>query len=453
MLTPETSPSRPKDLLEALTLPGVLPVREANALRAWASTFYPFQREWLFESERFAVCNKSRQIGMSHTTAAAAVLWGVFLGENTTVVSVGEREALEILDKAKRHAKVLTLLGSKWAGNRPLAKELEFENGAKILALPSSSGGRGYSGNSFLDEFAYAENPTRLWDGASGTTMHGYRMRVASTPNGVGNMFHNLWSDPKAGKGWVRHEFPLQRAISEGMVVNIEQCWSMARGDPRLFAQMFECSFLDGDQQYIPTDLIRAAAIDERSMLRIEGFAYAGLDIGLVNDLTSLTVLKQDAFGRMYEQETRTCKRTSWEDQEAMVLAAHDEWDFRRICVDRTGLGRVPSERLEKLLGPHRVESVDFTLESKDRMATGLFQAFNNRTIQIRDDVDLIRDLCSMRRIVTSAGNIRYDTPRTVHGHGDRAWSLALAVLACSPYGEGRPGTRTDYGDGDYQNT
>src|SRR5690606_20442084 len=93
----------------------LLPGNEYAALTAWLSTFYPFPLEWLLDDSRRAICNKARQIGMSHTTSAISVIWGAFHGELTTVVSIGETEAKEVLDKAKRHIGVLNALGSKMA--------------------------------------------------------------------------------------------------------------------------------------------------------------------------------------------------------------------------------------------------------------------------------------------------------------------------------------------------
>jgi len=40
--------------------------------------------------------------------------------------------------------------------------------------------------------------------------------------------------------------------------------------------------------------------------------------------------------------------------------------------------------------------------------------------------------LCSIRREVTDAGNVRYDAPHTPEGHADKAWALALALYGCS---------------------
>ena len=254
--------ARPTNLLEALARPGALPPNELAALTAWVGTFYPFQREWLLEPARFALCLKSRQIGISHTTAACAVLWGAFLGETATIISVGEREALEVLEKAKRHSIVLTRLGSTWARHRAMSEEVTFVNGGRVIALPASSGGRSFSGNVFLDEFAYVQRPERVWDGASAVTMHGYRMRVASTPDGMDNAFANLWHSDASSRGYARHTFTLQRALDEGMKVSLDDCWKMAKGDKRLFAQLFECCFLLSGRSFFDAD--RMLAMDQQ---------------------------------------------------------------------------------------------------------------------------------------------------------------------------------------------
>lgn len=443
-----TTPGSPKDLYEALCYPGVLPTKERLALSAWRRTFFKFQREWLFEPSKFAMCNKARQIGMSHTTAGVAVLWAAFLGETTTVISIGEREATEVLDKAKKHAAVLVALGSQWAKPRTNnATELRLESGGRILAVPSSTGGRSLSGNIFIDEYAYLQHPEKVWDGAAAVTMHSGRMRVSSTPNGVGNAFHSLWTNPKQNKGWRKYEIPIERAIADGMRLKMDELWTMASGDARLFAQLFHGSFLDGSDQYLPTAIIDAAVRAETYVP--EGECYAGLDIGLTNDLSSLTVVKQAPDGSVWEQVTETCKRTSWEDQMSMIARSFATYGWRRLCVDSTGLGAVPAQLLQREYGKKRVEPVLFSSQMKETLATTLYQSLADSMLYILDSKPMIKDLCSLRRTVTAAGNIRFDAPRTAEGHADRAWSLALAVHACGM----KPGRMQSTGPGQYAGT
>src|ERR1700733_12492117 len=124
-----------------------LPKHEYAALESWATTFYPVQLDWMLTPEQLAICNKSRQIGLSHSSAAVGVLWGAFHGELTTIVSVGQEESDEVLDKAKKHAAVLAKLGSDMARSvKSNTEEILFASGGRILSLPSS-GGRGFTGN------------------------------------------------------------------------------------------------------------------------------------------------------------------------------------------------------------------------------------------------------------------------------------------------------------------
>ncbi len=231
----------------------LLPAEEIAALDAWVSTFFDFQNDWLFEPSRYAICNKARQIGLSHTSGALGVLWGAFHGETTTILSKGERESREVLDKARLHAQVLQGLGSRMSLlKRDSAEEIKFASGGRVLALPSS-GGRGFTGNLVLDEFAYHEtDDNKVWDASLAITMLGGRARVISTPNGVSNKFAEVWRH-SADKdfGWKRHEVTILDAIAQGYPVDLDACWKLAAGNKILFSQLFECQFVDADSRFL----------------------------------------------------------------------------------------------------------------------------------------------------------------------------------------------------------
>ena len=55
---------------------------------------------------------------------------------------------------------------------------------------------------------------------------------------------------------------------------------------------------------------------------------------------------------------------------------------------------------------------------------------FEERTLRIPGNRSLRLDLSAVKRIVTSAGNVRFDAERTEDGHADRFWALALALHA-----------------------
>jgi phage FluMu gp28-like protein len=415
-----------------------LPSREFAALDAWLSQFYNFQLGWMLDQSDQAFCNKSRQIGLSHTTSGTGVIWGAFHGELTTIISVGEEESKEVLDKAKRHAKVLCGLGSEMAVPvRDNATEIVFASGGRVRALPST-GGRGFSGNVFLDEYAYQPNPTKVWDAAAAVTMLGYKLRVVSTPNGVGDEFHNISKLARAEESqWAYHEIPIEQAMADGYPVDLARCWTLAKGDPRLFDQLFRCKFLDSSLQYIPSGMINDASQDRD--IPPTGFCYAGLDIGKKNDLTVLIVVKK-VGEQCFVVHIETRKRTDSQGLAEMVSAAMNRYNVQRLAVDETGLGTFPAGAMQKYYGAHRVEPVNFTNKSKEALATGMYAAFANTGIILpkteregcssEDVVKIREDIASIRRIITEAGNVRYDAPHTDEGHADRAWALALALHA-----------------------
>jgi len=419
--------------------------RDYSALVAWLSTFYAYQLEWILEPARKAVVNKSRQIGISHSTAAVGLLWGVFHGEHTTIISRGQLESSEVLEMAATHRRVLEELGCSLAAKdrRDSARSVDFVSGGRMLALPSS-GGRGFAGNLFLDEFAYHDHPDKVWDATMPSTSLGnFRARVASTPNGVGNKFHLLCTDAKAGSGWKHHEIPLQRALDDGFRVDMVELWTNALNDPRLFSQLYECSFLDGALQYIPTELVTDSLAEDLGTSGA-GNLYGGLDIGKEVDLSVLYTVRR--VGKVcWTHSVEVMKRTDSDELEAMVDRAFKS-GVTKLAVDATGMGTFPADRMRKKHGHYRVSPVVFTLQKKAELATRLYTAFAERGIKLASADHCLQqsnpppgialairnDVCSIQRIVTSSNNVTYDAPRTREGHADRAWALALALEAAA---------------------
>ena len=444
----DTSRLTPTAQQTVARLQTALPPREWPAVCAWLGTFTPYQLEWLLDWSFFALLLKCRQIGATYTYGAAAVLWGL-MGEKTLIVSIGQDEADLVLEMAYKHAQALVAFGSLWARPAYRRRRLALASGGTVRSLPSTSAARGHTGNVVMDEAAYYEQPERMFDAAAGAILHGGRIRVASTPNGVGNWFHRFWTDPRANAGYRKHCVDIEEARPQlatvGLPVDDAKLWAMAQHDPRLFAQLFQCSFIDNVLQYLPTSAIEACTADDT--YSYDGLCYAGLDVGRTTDRTELVIIRAAPDGMRWWVLAEARKRTSAEDLDALVaMALGPPYRCERVVVDATGLGAFPAERLQKLHGRSRIEPYTFTLQSKEALATGLYSAFTERLRPIDDsgaprrgsiriprgDGLLRQELCSIKRIVTDAGNVRYEAPQTSEGHGDRAWALALALHACS---------------------
>ncbi len=319
---------------------------------------------------------------------------------------------------------------------------------ARLLEyLTPTSAARGDSTNVILDEAAYYKNPPpdKVLDGAMAATTHkGLKVRILSTPNGVGNKFYLICKDHKK-LGYTLHKVTIQDAIADGLPVDIKKCWAICLDDPRVFAQTYECSFLDSQFQYILTDYIDLICSDDLPESGFGDAYYGGLDIGRNNDLTVLyTIQRCGKVNGKQAWATRGLekhRRTSEDGLHRLVDDGFAKYKYKRMALDATGIGTFPSDAMVKRHGFSRVDPVMFTAPIKEELATGLklvivekrFFIPKTRHPFISDikDVKLIKeDIASIQRIITENGNVKYDSPRTTEGHADRAWAAALAIRA-----------------------
>lgn len=414
----------------------VIPNREFDALACWAETFYKYQQDWLFEWRKLAAGVKCRQIGWSHTMGGG---WPVLRGgfsEDSVLVSIRDEEAKDLLTQGEAHADVLRQLGSRWFEPvKRTAHSLLLGSGAEIRSTTSTAAGRGFTGNVLLDEFAYMPNQAATWDSALAATMQGYACRIGSTPNGAGDIWHQVCAelgepDPSDPKKWKIWSVSVHDAIADGMRVDLDECWEMARNDPRVFAQLFECKFLDGNLQYIPSELIKKQLTEGPFPTR-DNETWAGLDIGETRDKTALIVVAGSPQ-RMHIAHAEVHDQTDDVLIDSLIYKAFSVYGCTRLCLDKTGMGTFPARRAVRKHGP-KVEPVNFGAKEKEAMATRLYQSLAEGVLWFtRENQNVIDDVMSIRRTVTEAGTVRFEAPRTSKGHADLAWALMLAIQASS---------------------
>lgn len=166
---------------------------------------YPFQEDVLdeFESHRFNIILKSRQLGISTLTAGYA-LWKLLSSPSFKVLVIATKQdvAINLVHKVKYMftnlpswlKKSITVIDNN-------KTELSFSNGSKIKAV-SASGDAGRSealSLLIIDEAAFIQNIDSIWKASQSTLSTGGNCIVLSTPNGVGNLFHQLWTKAVSG--------------------------------------------------------------------------------------------------------------------------------------------------------------------------------------------------------------------------------------------------------------
>jgi phage FluMu gp28-like protein len=169
--------------------------------------------------------------------------------------------------------------------------------------------------------------------------------------------------------------------------------------------------------------------VDDPREVKLNGPLYVGMDIGREKDLTCFWVLGK--VGDVYETRLlKTFFKAPYDLQESYLDLLMQECKPARMCIDATGIGDMLAERAVARHGSWRVEKVKFTAESKSSMAMPLVRLFEDRLIRVPAAAEVREDLHKVRKIVTAAGNVRFDAKHDEGGHADRFWALALAYHA-----------------------
>jgi hypothetical protein len=160
---------------------------------------FPFQETSLTElrDNRYNVILKSRQLGIS-TLSAGFALWSMLFKQdfNVLVIATTQEVAKNLVTKVRvMHDNLPSWLKGNIEADNKLS--LKFKNGSQIKAVSSATTGARSEALSLLiiDEAAFIRNIEEIWIASQATLSTGGGAIVLSTPNGVGNWFHSVWSE------------------------------------------------------------------------------------------------------------------------------------------------------------------------------------------------------------------------------------------------------------------
>lgn len=422
-----------------------------------AIPLHAYQRRWFLDRSRFKIGMFARQTGKTLITSLELVD-DSFESEAAggrarwVILSRGERQAREAMEEGvKKHARAYNLAISEYEsqfrgadGTVYNALEVALPGGSRITALPANPDtARGFSANVFLDEFAFHQDSRAIWGALFPViSKPGLKLRITSTPNGKGNKFYELMS--ARDEAWSRHVVDIYQAVADGLDRDIDM---LRRGiaDPDLWAQEYECKWLDEASAWLSYELISGVESelcalgplstggggDGPSPAYQGGPCYIGVDVAIRNDLFVIWVLEQ-VGDVLWTREIIERKRASFAEQEWLEDEVFRRYRVLRACKDQTGLGEMPVERSQRKHGTSRVEGVIFTAANKLALATVGKERFEDRRLRIPEGMPLLRaDLHSLKKEAGPTG-----TPRFVvedegqASHADRAWACFLACSA-----------------------
>ncbi len=426
----------------------------------------PYQERWRRDESDFKLWPKSRRIGATYAESNDATMSRLAgrRGVDYWFTSADESAAYEFGEYCRFWVRVSDAVADHYTediedpktGRSAPSYVTRFPSGCRITALTSNPRRfRSKGGDVGLDEFDYHDQPEKMWDAAASTATWGDRIRVLSTHNGEGTLFHRFRAMaerraagvPKKGDiPFSLHVVTIADAVGEGLVEKINEvrgtsftreqflarCRSLCRNEDQWNQEYMAIPSTDSTA-WLPYELIEACEDDAAGdPLRAGvGRRYVGMDVGETEDLTVIWTLER-VGDVLWTREVLVLRGEPLRVKEDALLARLRHPAVARACVDATGVGAQIAQAAERT---GRGEGVKFTLATKDEMASPLRGLFEDRRIRIPGDTDLREDLHAIRMTRTAAGHPRFDAQRSEAGHADRFWALALACHAAATRG------------------
>lgn len=218
---------------------------------------------------RFNIVMASRQVGKT-TMMTIYALWIACFSEDQRILVVANKEltAINIFKRIRLAYEQLP----NWV--KPGVIEygktsMTLSNGSSIgISTTSSDAGRGDSCNVLiLDELAFIDNHLveDFWKSVYPIISSSKKSKIfiASTPNGTGNLFHDLYSNAVKGKNnWTASRIDWWEIPGRDEQWKKETIRSL--GSPTIFDQEFGCQFIETGESVVDDELLRRTSITIR---------------------------------------------------------------------------------------------------------------------------------------------------------------------------------------------
>jgi len=365
------------------------------------------------------------------------------------------------------------------------AFRIAFASGWEIVALSSRPRSlRGRQGYVILDEFAFHEDPSGLLKAAMALLIWGGKVLVISTHNGVDNPFNELITEVRSGKRpgtVVRCTFDdaIQDGLYQRVCLKRGIAWS-PEGEAAWRAEIYkfygadaaeelECIPAQGSGVYLTRALIEACSRPDIPVLKLhcpKGFELrpeyerrtyvdAWLEQNLAPELAKLDKNLAHCFGQDFARsgdisgiaplviERDLTRRTPfliemrnvpYEQQKQVVFhLGRNLPRFVGAKMDATGNGGYLGEVAQQEFGVDRIEAIKISQATYLEYMPPMKAAFEDRTIIIPADVDVVDDLRQIkliRGIPMVPSDARTKGSDGLNRHGDFAVALCLAYAA-----------------------
>lgn len=473
------------------------PVPKENRENRTPAAFLPYQQRWSADQSQVKVCEKSRRIGLSWCEAGEdALLAASEHGMDVWYIGYNKDMAQEFIEDCAGWSRFYELAAGNVEefvfvdddGKKAIAAfRIRYDSGWKITALSSRPANlRGKQGKIVIDEAAFHEDLAGLLKAAIAMLIWGGHVVVISTHNGDDNPFNELANDIRAGrKPYSLHTTTIDDALEQGLYkricLRLDREWT-EEAEAKWRQDLIDFYGDDADEElfcipsrgagvYLPRTLVESCMrpnipvlhwackpefAEEREYVRRtealawciqnlapllaemdpRGLSYFGEDFGRTGDLTVILPLLEGQ-GLIYRSPfVVELRNVPFSQQEQILFYLCDR--LPRFCggaMDARGNGQYLAEVAMQRYGSHRILQVMLTTEwYRDNMPR-YKAAFEDSTIVLPRDADILEDHRAVRMekgVAKVPDNLRSQGRDGKQRHGDAAIAGALGMYAVS---------------------
>jgi len=378
---------------------------------------YPFQGKvlHLFKDNQYIITLKSRQLGIS-TLAAAYSLWLMLFHKDKNVLALATTQAtarnlvsktMFMYDELPRWLKLPAKEKNKLS--------LRLKNGSKITAKSSNADAARSEAVSLLliDEAAFIDNIEETFTAAQQTLATGGQCMALSTPNGIGNWFHQTWERAESKENSF---LPIRLPWTVHPERN--QSWRDQQDKdlgPRMAGQECDCDFLaSGDTVFEPDDMAFYEQTYEKDPLERRGvdgnlWVWEGVDYSksymVVADVARGDSTDYSAF-HIFDIESCTQVaeykgKLSPKDFGNVLVGIASEYNDALLVVENANIGWATIEQiLEReyrnlyYSSTANMESVESYMSKfeRDKLVPGFTMSARTRPLVIAKMIEYIRE-------------------------------------------------------------
>ena len=384
-------------------------------------------------SHQYTIVLKSRQVGASETVCSYLLCRA--LTEPGFAAVVFSKTATDSGALGKRiRAQAASIEDSSIEFTTESNSELSFKGLGTIYFLPATPrAARGIPSVScvVLDEAAFLDGAEEIYTAAQPTMAtlgEKAKLILLSTPNGMGNMFANLWHGED--DGWNRFkihysDIPIYASDPDWA----EKTKAKAKLTDRAWRQEYEMDYVASDAQVFPPELVEKAChgrciesgLINRDYIMAIDPAGGGDDYwcSVVLDITTAPYQVVNMFRVRYKSSDYCIKQ---------IIEQAENFSPSKVIVEKNGVGAVVSEILSKALAKYMVEPYNTNRPNKISNTDRITYFLEREELKVPRD-PFYQEMLMFRQLETGdrqAGD-------GAHDDSVMALALALSVVATTP--------------------